>query len=152
MNNGLYVIKTWGQMEKEFGLNEYGAIRCTGFFTREMEEDMPPHRIIHVSDNRWILPTGVAPYSIFDQMVLCKYFTPETAVTGITILNDIVNGRYIGFLDGDYVVVDDTGNIAFLKHIALRQEPRPVITIDGKEVNPEQMSDAEWAEIRRRML
>ena len=46
-------IKTWEQMEKEFGLNLLGNIDCEYVFTSAMEEDMPLDRIIEVINENW---------------------------------------------------------------------------------------------------
>lgn len=41
-------IKTWEEMEKEFGLDDDGDVVCCEFFTTEMEAVMPMDRIIEV--------------------------------------------------------------------------------------------------------
>lgn len=47
-------IKTWDQMEKEFGLSSSGSIACQYKFTKEMEKIMPESRIIEINDrSRW---------------------------------------------------------------------------------------------------
>ena len=49
MEKRIVKIKTWGEMEKEFGLDGTGAINCQHRFTEPMEEYMPKNRIIDVS-------------------------------------------------------------------------------------------------------
>ena len=45
----LVEIKTWKEMEEEFGLNKYGlSIACYNTYIREMEDEMPEDRIIEV--------------------------------------------------------------------------------------------------------
>lgn len=47
-------IKTWQEMEQEFGLDEQGDINCDQYFVVEMEADMPKDRIIEIdSENEW---------------------------------------------------------------------------------------------------
>ena len=47
-------IKTWKEMEKEFGLNQNDVIATVYPFTRSMEFDMPRDRVINITDdNRW---------------------------------------------------------------------------------------------------
>ena len=41
-------IKTWKQMEEEFGLNDEGNIAAKDIFVRGMEEMMPDDRIIEI--------------------------------------------------------------------------------------------------------
>ena len=41
-------IKSWKQLEQEFGFNEEGEIACTFGFTRDMEQALPEDRIIDV--------------------------------------------------------------------------------------------------------
>ena len=48
----LVEIKTWKEMEEEFGLNKYGlSIACYNTYIREMEDEMPEDRIIEVDKN-----------------------------------------------------------------------------------------------------
>ena len=42
-------IKTWDQMEEEFGLDSGGDINCKGGFLTTMEKDVPKNRIIEIS-------------------------------------------------------------------------------------------------------
>jgi len=41
-------IKTWADMEKEYGLDSLDAINVEEGFTREMEESIPDDRIIEI--------------------------------------------------------------------------------------------------------
>ena len=41
-------IKTWEEMEQEFGLDTCGDINVSGYFTSHMEELMPRDRIIEI--------------------------------------------------------------------------------------------------------
>ena len=50
-------IKTWEEMEKNFGLDEYGDILVTGdyYFTKDMENIIPKDRIIEIDENNgWL--------------------------------------------------------------------------------------------------
>lgn len=50
-------IKTWEEMEKEFGLDEYGDILVTGayYFIKDMENIIPKDRIIEIDENNgWL--------------------------------------------------------------------------------------------------
>lgn len=54
-------IKTWKEMEKEFGLDEEGDINTLGswLFIKNMEERLPNDRIIEIvidedGDNNWV--------------------------------------------------------------------------------------------------
>ena len=65
-------IKTWEQMEKEFGLNPDGVIPCGGdYFTELMEKELPNDRIIVVSPMDdiliWRVPEGT--WNITDAMI-----------------------------------------------------------------------------------
>ena len=44
-------IKTWEQMEEEFGTNSHGNILTEYIFTEDMERQMPEDRIIEVYEN-----------------------------------------------------------------------------------------------------
>jgi len=41
-------IKTWEEMEEEFGLDYKGNLAVKGYFTREIERHMPRNRIIEI--------------------------------------------------------------------------------------------------------
>ena len=43
-------IRTWNDMEKEYGLNSTGSIAVPGAFPEKMEEDMPIDRAITIID------------------------------------------------------------------------------------------------------
>ena len=44
-------IKTWEEMEEEFGINSQGNILTEYTFTKYMERQMPEDRIIEVYEN-----------------------------------------------------------------------------------------------------
>ena len=46
-------IKTWKEMEKEFGLTGWGDINCNCNFPREMENKLPEDRIIILVNWAW---------------------------------------------------------------------------------------------------
>jgi len=50
-------IKTWAEMEEEFGLNVVGSVKVEYSFTPEMERRMPEDRVVTV-DNRVITVAG----------------------------------------------------------------------------------------------
>lgn len=41
-------IKTWYELEAEFGLNEYGQINIFPVFTRKIDKELPKDRIISI--------------------------------------------------------------------------------------------------------
>lgn len=47
-------IKTWAELEKEFGVDNKNYIKCDGYFTPDMECNMPESRVIEV----WEKPSG----------------------------------------------------------------------------------------------
>jgi len=49
-------IKTWEQMEIEFGLNTIGGINCEYFFTKDMRKLLPEDRIIEIHDDIYWQP------------------------------------------------------------------------------------------------
>jgi hypothetical protein len=53
MKDGYYRIKTWAEMEQEYGLASSVAIDCEWIFTIEMEQQMPEDRVIQVNNNCW---------------------------------------------------------------------------------------------------
>jgi len=53
MKNGFYRIKTWEEMEEEFGLDRNGSIKTERLFLRIMENEMPADRIIFVRNGEW---------------------------------------------------------------------------------------------------
>jgi len=46
-------IKTWEQMEQEFGLDDEGNIACKGSFISGVEKIIPDDRIICLDDERY---------------------------------------------------------------------------------------------------
>ena len=44
-------IKTWDDMEEEFGLDTFGEISCWLSFTIDMEDVMPEDRILEVEES-----------------------------------------------------------------------------------------------------
>lgn len=44
-------IKTWEEMEKEFGVDNVGDIKCKETFSTYMEELLPKDRIIEIEEN-----------------------------------------------------------------------------------------------------
>jgi len=54
-------IKTWEQMEKEFGLYDDGEIDCTFIFSEYMEQALPEDRIIDVR----ISPHEVSSFPVY---------------------------------------------------------------------------------------
>ena len=44
-------IKTWDDMEEEFGLDTFGEISCWLSFTIDMEDVMPEDRIINIEES-----------------------------------------------------------------------------------------------------
>ena len=49
----LVKIKTWEQMEQEFGLDKNDDIDCELSFLKVMEENMPKNRIIVLENKGW---------------------------------------------------------------------------------------------------
>ena len=59
------LIKSWEQMEKEYGLNSYGAINCKYTFTKEMKYLC--NTIITIENNLITYRSG--NWSISDDMI-----------------------------------------------------------------------------------
>ena len=53
--NGLVTIRTWADMEDEYGWDNSGrgSINCSKSFVSGMERDLPPNRIIEVINGNW---------------------------------------------------------------------------------------------------
>lgn len=61
-------IKTWQEMEEEFGLDELEDINCEECFTQLMEELLPKDRIIEIDlGNKWNF------FNISEDMIKEKY-------------------------------------------------------------------------------
>ena len=71
MNKRLVKIKTWEQMEQEFGLTPSRNINCEHTFIVDMEKQMPKNRIIVLKYDRW------GEWSISDDMIEIE-INPET--------------------------------------------------------------------------
>ena len=69
-NKRLVKIKTWEQMEQEFGLTPSGNINCKSTFIVDMEKQIPKNRIIILEDGCW------GEWSISDDMIE-EEITPE---------------------------------------------------------------------------
>jgi len=74
-------IKTWEQMEKEFGLTYHGYINIEEKFTRFMNKLLPSNRVINVEkDNHnnyyYIWYSDSYTYHITDEMIE-KVLDPE---------------------------------------------------------------------------
>ena len=75
MNKRLVKIKTWKQMEEEFGLDKNGGIDCENNFMKEMEEKLPKDRVINISTTKgWFVDDTT--YSISEDMIE-EEITPE---------------------------------------------------------------------------
>lgn len=71
-------IKTWEEMEKEFGLTKFQDIDCRRVFTKNMEKFMPEGRIIDISehscDDYFIWLVDGTTYDISEDMISKKFF------------------------------------------------------------------------------
>ena len=65
----LVKIKTWEQMEREFGLDEDGYINCQNKFVENMERDLPKNRIILIKNDMWKNSEGFYDWNITDDMI-----------------------------------------------------------------------------------
>lgn len=69
-------IRTWDDMEAEFGLDQEGDIKCPAIFTTDMEKELPSDRIIEV-----IGPDSVGDYEWLRRYIIhpsmIEYFIPE---------------------------------------------------------------------------
>lgn len=65
-------IKTWEEMEKEFGLTYGGDINCREVFTTKMEELMPKDRTIEVYHKDGLFIWEWEEYNISEDMILHK--------------------------------------------------------------------------------
>ena len=70
-------IKTWEEMEKEFGLTMLQDIDCKAVFTKNMEKFMPEDRIVDVSehnyDDYFIWSIDDTTYNISEDMISIKF-------------------------------------------------------------------------------
>lgn len=73
------IIKSWKQMELEYGLNHYGSIDCNDGFTKKMEKEIPESRIIEV-DDRGFWRKYCISYCISEDMILGEYIAPGTEI------------------------------------------------------------------------
>jgi hypothetical protein len=64
----LVKIKSWKQMEEEFGMNALGSIACNKDFTTIMNIDLPENRIIKISED-YIWEVGRRDWDISDDMI-----------------------------------------------------------------------------------
>ena len=46
-------IKSWKEMEEEFGLTRAGDINCFPIFLKSMEQRIPEDRLIEVNGGKW---------------------------------------------------------------------------------------------------
>ena len=60
-------IKTWGEMEKEFGVDNVGDIKCKETFNTYMEELLPKDRIIEIKENG--MYSNLLPHNVYDWYV-----------------------------------------------------------------------------------
>ena len=60
-------IKTWEEMEKEFGVDNVGDIKCKETFNTYMEELLPKDRIIEVKENGKY--SNLLPHNVYDWYV-----------------------------------------------------------------------------------
>lgn len=60
-------IKTWGEMEKEFGVDNVGDIKCKETFNTYMEEQLPKDRIIEIKENG--MYSNLLPHNVYDWYV-----------------------------------------------------------------------------------
>ena len=55
-------VKTWEELEQEFGVDEWGMIQTPIWYIEEMEQSMPPDRIIEVTEKKdsydWTVDDG----------------------------------------------------------------------------------------------
>jgi hypothetical protein len=62
-------IKTWDQMEKEFGLDIVDNINCKYGFTSDMEKALPEDRIIVLDEEEWVIEGNDWNWGISDDII-----------------------------------------------------------------------------------
>ena len=62
-------IKTWEQMEEEFGSTPDGRIKTEESFLDVMEKHMPKNRIIVLEDDSWADGVSRLAWSMSDDMI-----------------------------------------------------------------------------------
>jgi len=119
------IIKSWKQMELEYGLNEDGGIDSFPYFHVAMEEALPESRVIEIDEgNYW---NG---WYISKNMILGEYIAPGTE---IEVSCDKMKWRrryFSGYIPvGRYRVLtfdDNLGSYGTYKHYRLIEEkPEP---------------------------
>jgi len=144
MTDGMYVVKTWDMLEKEYGLNEFGGIDIRPDFTVDMEREMPIHRNIKVKVDIW---NG---WDISDDMILSEAFKPGEEIE----VRDSEDERWIkykfcGLVFGNrsYPFHTNGGVYCFGRKI-----PKPTIEItvkiNGKESQLSDISEETLLKIR----
>jgi hypothetical protein len=83
----MYVkIKTWDEMEKEYGLNKYGGINTKYNFTKKIEKILPEDRIIKISQK------------VLDAEDVLYYWKLEDDIFFMS-KDMIINDKYIDYLN-----------------------------------------------------
>ena len=95
-------IKTWEEMENDFGVNSAGNIDCQDNFLVEMEEAMPDDRIINIDmEGKWIDEIYWINKDLIAEYLQGDLYEIDTNVADIlSILNALTNGT----LDKDGVI------------------------------------------------
>lgn len=79
-------IKSWEQMEKEYGLDDSGDINCLGRFTGGMkkycEGEYRVDAVTHGSCGDYYLLRGCWEYAFTDEMIACKVDENEVSGAG----------------------------------------------------------------------
>ena len=106
----LYRIKTWRQMEEQYGLSDSGSIDIHPRFTKQMERELPDDRVIEVCGHKWKYYT-IGPEMIEDRisnvsssvMLNMIYDYPDgeqrfldlfTEITGLVPVFDYLSNTY----------------------------------------------------------
>lgn len=122
-DNHYVKIKTWEEMETQYGLTDGGHIDCLYAFTIDMEECMPDSRIIQITENNKWYPfeTGVRRFSISKDMIAEDnikniHETACTNQTGTIILNEVykLKNPIENHMNDFYVAIDDDSKSGYL--------------------------------------
>ena len=86
MVNGKVRIKTWEEMENEFGIDisdfGYNSIPCKRSFTIEMEDTLPGSRCITVNEGKWLT------FNISNDMI--SEYIAEDVIKRINVFGDML--------------------------------------------------------------
>jgi hypothetical protein len=146
----MVVIKSWKQMEKDFGVDSNGNIRCKFCFTPRMEELMPIHRHIEIrGENVWLTEAGDCHIS--EDMILGPALKPGAPVEA----RDGDGQEWIpcefagySFAPDGFRYITNSYDWKQMRVPPTESEIEVIVKINGKPVKPSEISEETWAHIR----